>query len=462
MRKQERLRPKGVKFMMNPAVLFASGATDLLAARCQMALTLGFHIVLACFGVGMPVLMLLAEWRWLRTADEGWRTLAQRWSKVFAVLFAVGAVSGTVLSFELGLLWPAFMAKFGSVFGLSFTLEGVAFFLEGIFVGIYLYGWERLSPKAHWLAGLPIAVSGMASAWFVVTVNSWMNAPQGFRLEEGVVVEVYPLQAMLNPATGAQTTHMIVAAYMVTGFMVATVHAVALLRGGPRRHHGRAMALGLALAAPLAPVQLVVGDWAARVVAATQPAKLAAMEGQFRTQRRAPLRIGGLPDAERHVTQYAIEVPGALSWLAYGDVNAEVRGLDAFPSGDQPPTAIVHVAFQVMVLAGTLLLTAAALLGWMRWRRGQWPSSRAALLAISFCGPLAVIALESGWVVTEVGRQPWIVHGLLRTADAVTAAPGVRSVLAVTLAIYAMLLIGTVVALRLLARAPLLEAAHGD
>jgi cytochrome d ubiquinol oxidase subunit I len=354
------------------------------------------------------------------------------------------------------------MAKFGSVFGLSFTLEGVAFFLEGIFVGIYLYGWDRLSPKAHWLAGLPIAISGVASAWFVVTVNSWMNAPQGFRLEEGVVVEVFPLQAMLNPATGAQTTHMIVAAYMVTGFMVATVHAVALLRGGARRHHGRAMALGLALAAPLAPLQLVVGDWAARVVAAIQPVKLAAMEGQFRTQRRAPLRIGGVPDAERHVTRYAIEVPGALSWLAYGDVNAEVRGLDAFPSGDLPPTAIVHVAFQLMVLAGTLLLTAAASLGWMRWRRGQWPSSRAALLGISFCGPLAVIALESGWVVTEVGRQPWIVHGLLRTADAVTAAPGVRSVFAVTLAIYAMLLIGTVVAFRLLARAPLPEAAHGD
>ena len=302
---------------------------DLLAARSLMALSLAFHILFACVGIAMPLLMVLAEWRWLRTGDGIWLELCKRWSKGVAILFAVGAVSGTVLSFQLGLLWPGFMARFGPVIGLPFAMEGFAFFLEAIFVGIYLYGWDRLSPWAHWWCGVPVALSGAASAWFVVTVNAWMNVPTGFREEHGRVVAVDPIAAMLGPATAVQTTHMILAAYIVTGFLVAAVHAATLLAGRGGVYHRRGVVLALALAAPLVPLQAFSGDRAAKVVAATQPVKLAAMEGQFRTETRAPRRIGGLPDEATETTPGAIEIPGALSWLAYGDADAQVAGLDA-------------------------------------------------------------------------------------------------------------------------------------
>jgi len=448
---------------MHASLLLAQAdPSNLLAARLQMAITLGFHIVFACFGVGIPALVLLAEGMFLRSGDEGWRTLARRWSKVFAVLFAVGAVSGTVLSFELGLLWPEFMGRFGSVIGLPFTLEGFAFFVEAIFVGIYSYGWNRLSPLAHWWSGVPIAVSGLASAWFVVTANAWMNAPQGFRLVDGAVVDVRPLTAMMNSATWAQTTHMIIAAYMVSGFVVASIYAVALLGGRTTLYHRRALTLALLPAAAFAPLQLAAGHWSAQVVSRTQPVKLAAMEGQFQTEKGAPLRIGGIPDEQQRVTRYAIEIPGGLSWLAYGDRQATVRGLDDFSPNDLPPVRVVHVAFQLMVAAGMLLLLVSLSIGWSLWRHRKIPTGRWFLTAVVACGPAAVLALEAGWTVTEVGRQPWIVQGVLRTADAVTDAPGVSWVVAATLTIYGILAIGTLVVLRLLARVPLPEAADGN
>ena len=435
--------------------------SNLLAARMQMAFTLGFHIILACFGVGLPVLMLFAEGQFLRTADAGWKILARRWSKAFAVLFGVGAISGTVLSFELGLLWPQFMGVFGAVIGLPFTLEGFAFFLEAIFVGIYLYGWDRLPPRIHWLTGFPIAIAGLASAWFVITANAWMNAPQGFQMVDGKVLDVDPLAAMLNPSTGAQTTHMILAAYMVTGFVVASVYALARLRGRDTSYHRRAMALGVALGAIVTPVQMIVGDWAAKTVAQTQPVKLAAMEGQFRTEAWAPLRIGGLPDEEARITRYALEIPGGLSWLAYGDLNAVVQGLDDAPPQNWPPVAIVHLAFQLMVAIGAGLMALSVWAGWSVWRRRQLPENRAFLWALVGSGPAVVVALETGWIVTEVGRQPWIVQGIMRTSEAVTAAPGIIWVFAATLTIYAVLGVGAILVLRLLARTPRTEEDDG-
>ena len=435
--------------------------TDLLAARTLMAVTLGFHIVLACLGVGMPVLLLVAEGLAIRNNDAGGRALARRWSKAFAVIFAVGAVSGTVLSFELGLLWPGFMARYGAVIGLPFTFEGFAFFIEAIFVGIYLYGWDRLSPWAHWWCGVPVAVSGAASAWFVVTVNAWMNVPTGFREVDGRVVDVDPFGAMLGPATGVQTTHMILAAYIVTGFLVASVYAGILLAGRGGAYHRRAMALGLVLGAVLVPVQLFSGDRAAKVVAATQPVKLAAMEGQFRTQTHAPLRIGGLPDEATETTPGAIEIPGALSWLAYGDAGARVAGLDSVPRDLRPPVAIVHVAFQLMLAAGGALLALAAWAAVRHVLRRPLAGSRWFLRAAVVAGPASIVAMEAGWVVTEVGRQPWIVQGVMRTRDAVTSSHGVVWVLLTTLGIYAILVVSTVSVLRNLARRPLPEDARG-
>jgi cytochrome d ubiquinol oxidase subunit I len=424
----------------------------LLAARLQMALTLGFHIVFACFGMGLPILLLVAEGRFLKTGDTEWKTLAKRWSKVFAVLFAVGAVSGTVLSFELGLLWPKFMGTYGPVIGLPFTLEAVAFFIEAIFAGIYLYGWDRLSPRAHWLSGIPIALAGLASAVFVVTANAWMNAPLGFTMQGGRVIAVEPVTAMLSSASAPQVVHMLFAAGLVCGFGVASVYAAARLRGNDTSRVRRAMMLGLAMGAICAPFQALSGDWAARVVARTQPVKFAALEGQFKTEARAPLRIGGIPDEEAGTTRWAIEIPGGLSWLAFHDPDAVVQGLEAVPPEDRPPVPIVHFSFQAMIGIGFFLLAVAAWTGGSLAFRRKLPAGRVFLWMVVLAGPLAAIGLEAGWIVTEVGRQPWIVQGWMRTKDAVTDAPGLGWSLGISIGIYAILIAGTFVALRHLAR----------
>ena len=435
--------------------------SELLCARVQMAFTLGFHIVYACLGIGFPVLLLAAEALAIARGDAGWRLLARRWAKAFAVLFAVGAVSGTVLSFEIGLLWPEFIARYGPVIGLPFILEGYAFFLEAIFVGIYLYSWERLSPWVHWLSGVPVALSGLLSAVFVTTVNAWMNVPVGFSPREGKPTQVDPIAMMFNPASPPQIVHMVVAAYMVSGFAVAAYYAGLRLAGNRGRYTRRGMCAGLALGALFALPQTIVGHWTAETVARTQPVKLAAMESQFETRTRAPLRIGGWPDAEGRTVAYDLEIPGGLSWLAYGDADHPVKGLDQVPPENRPPVRPVHVAFQLMVglgsaLAGLSLLAAASVF------RPALLERRAVLVAILCAGPAAVIAMEAGWVVTEVGRQPWIVQGVMRTADAVTRSPGLAWFLGASIVIYAVLTAGMLAVLKLLARVPLPEVERGE
>jgi cytochrome d ubiquinol oxidase subunit I len=399
--------------------------TDLLAARTQMAVSLGFHIVFAELGIALPLLMVLAEWRWRRTGERAYYDLARRWAKGTAVLFAVGAVSGTVLSFELGLLWPGFMRYAGPLIGMPFSLEGFAFFLEAIFIGVYLYGWERVSPRAHLAAGVVVAVSGAASAVFVVLVNAWMNTPVGFTLDAaGRFVNIDPVTAMRSPAAFQQALHMLLASYAATGMAVAGVHAWMLLRGAAPEFHGRALALALWVGAPAAVLQPVSGDLSARVVATTQPVKLAALEGQWETMRGAPLRIGGWPDASREETRYALEIPRGLSLLAFHDPNAEVRGLRTVPPEDRPPVAVVHVGFQTMVGLGTAMALVALWAAWVAWRRRDLAADRPLLRALVIVGPFGFLATEAGWVVTEVGRQPWVVQGFMRTAHAVTPMPG--------------------------------------
>ena len=396
--------------------------SDLLAARSQMAISLAFHIVFAIVGIGMPALMVIAERQWQKTGDSVYLDLAKRWAKGTAIMFAVGAVSGTVLSFELGLLWPRFMQYAGSIIGMPFSLEGFAFFTEAIFLGVYLYGWNRIGPKMHLTAGVLVAISGALSAIFVVDANAWMNTPTGFRLEHGQMVDVHPFVAMANPAALAETLHMTLAAYASLGMAVAGLHAFLLLRQPTDGFHKRALIVALMVGAPAAVLQPISGDIAGRMVADTQPVKLAAMEGEFRTQARAPLRIGGIPDVRAHETRWDIEIPGGLSFMAYHDFNATVKGLDDFPEDRWPPVVIVHLAFQVMVGLGTLL----AVIGlWALWdliRRHDF--GKRLLIALSIGAPLGFICVEAGWTVTEVGRQPWIVAGILRTADAVTPMPG--------------------------------------
>jgi len=433
---------------------------DLDAARMQMALSLGWHIVVACLGVGFPALVLLAEWRWLRTGDDVWLQLARRWAKALAVVFAVGAVSGTILSFEMGVLWPGLMGTYGEVIGLPFAIEGIAFFIEAIFLGIYLFGWERLPPKAHLLSGIPVVLAGVASAFFVVTANAWMQQPQGFTLVGGRVVDASPWEAMFNRATPHQTVHMILAAFMVSGFLVATVYAAALLRGKRDAYHRRGFALAFAFAAIATPVQIGVGDWAAHSVAEHQPVKLAAMEGVFETERGAALRLGGIVVDDE--LRYAVEIPYALSLLAYWDPNATVMGLEEVPEELRPPVAIVHWAFDVMVGIGFGLLGLSAWFGLAAWRRRRLPLSRWFYRLGVLAGPAAVVALEAGWVVTEVGRQPWIVYGYLLTAEAVNPVDGLRYGLYALIPVYVLLTVGLVYVLRRLARSPFNEVGEQE
>jgi cytochrome d ubiquinol oxidase subunit I len=416
---------------------------NLTAAREQMAFSLTFHIIFAVFGMGMPWLLLYAEGRWIRTGDPGWYDLARRWAKGFAVLFAVGAVSGTVLSFEFGILWPTFMSRYGGVFGIAFTLEAFAFFLEAIFLGLYLYGWDRMSPRLHWCTGVPVAVAGMASALFVTTANAWMNTPVGFVEAGGRVVSAEPLAPLFAPATAHQVTHMLLAALMCTGFGVASVYAVAMLRGHREVYHRRGLAVGLVLGAVVTPVQIVVGDWATRAVAVQQPVKLAALEALHHTGPNAPLSLG------------PVELPGLLSLMLHGRTDAVVTGLDVIAPTDRPPVPITHYAFDTMVVIGTGLLALAAWAGWRWWRRrAGFFESDWFLRAVAVSGPAAVVALIAGWIVTEVGRQPWIVHLTLRTVDAVSDQRGLYWYFYATVAVYAVLATSLVAVLRRLATTP--------
>jgi cytochrome d ubiquinol oxidase subunit I len=398
--------------------------TDVLAARSQMAMSLAFHIIFAVVGIGMPALMVLAERRWHTTGDPLYLELAKRWAKGTAILFAVGAVSGTVLSFELNLLWPEFMKYAGAIIGMPFSLEGFAFFTEAIFLGLYLYGWDRISRRAHLASGLMVAASGAVSGIFVVIANAWMNTPRGFRLDQGIPVDVHPFQAMMTPAAFPEALHMTLAAYAATGMAVAGIHTFLYLRDRTNAFHHRAIGVALLIGAPAAVLQPISGDISGRYVAHWQPTKLAALEGQFETERGAPLRIGGIPNEATRTTPYAIDIPYALSFMAFHDIHAEVRGLNDVPRDLWPPVRIVHLAFQLMVGLGTALALIALAALWYIVRRQDVTTHPWLLRAIVVAAPFGFLCIEAGWTVTEVGRQPWIVYGLMRTADAVTPMPG--------------------------------------
>lgn len=396
---------------------------NLTAARLQMALSLGFHMVFAALGIGLPLLMLIAEGLWLRKREQVYLDLAKKWAKATGLLFAIGAVSGTALSFELGLLWPAFMEFAGPMIGAAFALEGYAFFIEAIFLGLYLYGWKRLKPAVHWLCGVPVALSGAASGVLVMSANSWMQNPTGFDLQDGRAVNIDPVAALLNPSWGILAVHLIIACYMATAFMVAAVYAWGMLKGRRDPYHKRALTMAMALGTIAAIAQPISGDFAARLVAETQPVKLAAMESQFETERGAPLRIGGIPDEDARTVNFALEIPNGLSILVARDPNAEIMGLNDVPRDLWPNIAVVHISFQLMVGSGLAILGLCPLYWLVRWRRreeGRW-----LLRGLVLSGFFAVTAMEAGWIVTEVGRQPWIVYNIIRTSDVVTPAPGV-------------------------------------
>ena len=398
--------------------LLASDA--LLPARNQMAISLGAHIILACFGVAMPAMLFVLHRKGVN-GDADALELAKRWSKVSGVLFAIGAVSGTILAFEMGLLWPGLMEQFGDVVGLAFTLEGISFFVEAIFLGIYVYGWGKLPSKTHQLLLLPMIISGMSGTFFVMSVNSWMNAPTGFDIVGGQVVNINPWAAIFNQAVLLQYLHMLLAAYMVTAFTMLSVYSVGWLRGKRDRLHRLGILVPLAFAAIATPIQPIVGHFAGQAIADRQPIKLAAIEGLAETEAEVPTVFGGFFDGEEIVAGVEVPIPGLASFLAQNSFDAEIIGLNDVPEQDQPPVNIVRYSFQIMVGIGTglALLVTYAGFRWFR-NRESFLDNKWMLRAFTLTGVGAIVAMETGWITTEVGRQPWVVHNILRTEDAVT------------------------------------------
>jgi cytochrome bd ubiquinol oxidase subunit I len=440
---------------MSPAVALAPVHQQyLLQARQMQALSFAVHIPLVAFGISFPLMVMFVEWMFIRTGDPVYRTLAKRWSRVMAALFAVGVITGTILSFEMGLLWPNFTATFGSVFGLGFAIEGFSFFMEAIFIGIYLYGWDRLSPRAHIACGIPIVITGFTGSLTVIAVNAWMNHPGGFRLQAGKVVDVHPLTALFaNSYLWHELIHMYIAGYIVTGFLVAGAYAFGRLRGRWGRFERTAIAVPLTIAALAAPVEVLVGDWAARVVATTQPIKLAAIEGVGKTTRGASEHLLGWYTNGQ--VKYGIGIPHLLSLLSFHSWNAKIIGLNTVPASQQPPVNVVRFAFQTMVGIGTLLALLGIVYLAVRIKRKRLPESVWFYRAVVLAGPLSVVALIAGWTVTEVGRQPWVVYRVMPTAAAITGAKGIPIGYATLVITYVFVAGAVAWILRRLARAPL-------
>ena len=437
---------------MSTVLTTLAASSELLPARSQMAFTLGFHIILACMGVAFPALMLIANYIGLKRDDPVALELAKRWSKVAAILFAVGAVTGTVLSFEFGLLWPAFTGRFGDVFGILFGIEGIFFFLEAIFIAIYIFGWKRLSGWAHFWSGVPIVICGIGGAYSVVAVNSWMNTPQGFTMDAaGNVTDIDAWQVMTSPAVGYEVPHMILAAYLVAAFLVASVYAVGMLRGRRDRHHRLGLLIPLTVASIIAPIQFFVGDTAAREIADHQPIKFAAMECVQHTHRDVTEYIYGICTDDG--VKWGIGIPGFDSFLVGWSTDTQVTGLDSVPANERPPAnTMLHWAFDTMVGIGTAMILLGIWFGITWWRKRDIPQTPWFLRVVAVSGVLAIVAMEAGWIVTEVGRQPWIVQGIMRTEEAITGASGVWLTFSIVLVLYTVLGVGTVLVLRRLAR----------
>ncbi|MFB0496165.1 cytochrome d ubiquinol oxidase subunit I [Mucilaginibacter sp. OAE612] len=399
---------------------------DFLAARSQMALSLGFHIIYSCIGMVMPVFMAISHYKWITTQDPVYKNITVAWSKGVAIFFATGAVSGTMLSFELGLLWPGFMKHAGPIFGMPFSLEGVAFFIEAIALGLFLYGWNKLNNWVHWTAGVIVGISGVASGILVVSANSWMNSPSGFDFVNGQYINIDPVKAMFNKAWFSESLHMIIAAFSATGFAVAGIHALMIYRKKNIAFHTKAFKIAIIFGAAAAILQPFSGDLSAKNAAKSQPAKLAAMEAYFLTQEYAPLVIGGIPDTAAKKVNYGLEIPGLLSFLVHDNFKTQVNGLDKIPVKNQPPVAVTHYAFQIMVGIGVLMMLIGIIYFYELWKKKDLLSKPWFLKTFIWATPLGFIALEAGWTVTEVGRQPWIIQGVMRTSEAVTPMPGIQ------------------------------------
>jgi cytochrome d ubiquinol oxidase subunit I len=410
-------------------------------SRVLTELTLSFHIIYATIGVGVPLMIMIAQWVGIKKNDEHYILLARRWTRGFVITVAVGVVTGTAIGLQLSLLWPNFMELAGNTIALPLFLETFAFFFEAIFLGIYIYTWDRFkNQKKHLLLLIPVALGASFSSIFITIVNAFMNAPQGFDLVNGELVNVSPLLAMFNPAMPSKVAHVVVTAYMTSAFVLASIGAFRLLKGSNHEYHKKALLLTMKLGLIFSIATAVIGDFSGKYLAEYQPEKLAAAEWHFETEAGAPLILYGVLDNGE--VKYALKVPFGLSILAHSNPNAKVIGLDQFSKEDVPPLYI-HYLFDLMVTIGMWLvfLSLVYLVG--TWKKWPFIFSKWFRWLMVLGGPFSIIAIEAGWWLDEVGRQPWVLRGIMRTKDAATASGHVDTMLWLFAGLYLILGIGS-------------------
>jgi cytochrome d ubiquinol oxidase subunit I len=409
-----------------------------LYSRILTFVTLAFHIIFATIGVGIPIMIGLAEWIGIKRNDPHYILLARRWARGFVITVAIGVVTGTAIGLQLSLLWPRFMQMAGQIIGLPLFMETFAFFFEAIFLGIYLYTWDRFKKQMHhFLLIIPVIVGSSASAFFITTVNAFMNSPQGFTMDGRIITDIQPLAAMFNPATPTKVAHVLSSAYLTSAFILATIAAYSILRGRKHVYYKKALKLTMIASFVFALATALIGDLSGKYLAKYQPEKLAAAEWHFETTENAPLVLGGILTEDNEV-KYALEIPNALSILAHGNPNAEVKGLNDFPQEELPPLRI-HYYFDLMVGIGVYLLTIPFIFLVLSRFKKINPYRPILLWGIILGGPLAMLAIEFGWIFTEQGRQPWILVGYMKTSEGATTAENVDIMLYLFSALYILL-----------------------
>lgn len=417
------------------------------ASRMLTLLTLSFHIIYATIGVGVPLFIMIAQWLGIKKNDDHYILMARRWARGYIITVAVGVVTGTIISLQLALLWPNFMELAGNIIALPLFMEVFAFFFEAIFLGIYLYTGNRFkNKKTHFFLLIPVVIGAGMSAFFITTVNGFMNAPQGFDIVNGTLVNANPVLAMFNLASPTKIAHVLAASYMTAAFLLATIAAFKLLKGSKHTYHKKALHMTMKIGLIFAVTVAIIGDFSGKYLAEYQPEKLAAAEWHFETEEGAPLLLYGILD-ENQEPKYAIKLPYVLSILAFGNPSSEVIGLNEFPAEEQPPLE-VHYYFDIMITIGMVMI-ALSFIYWFGTRmKYTFIESNWFRWLIVLGGPLSMLAIESGWWLAEFGRQPWIMRGIMTVSEAATTSDYVGLMFVLFAILYLILGIGTVVILR--------------
>jgi len=435
----------------------------LLLSRMQFAFTIAYHILFPAFTIGLASYLAVLEGLWLKTRDETFKTLYLFWIKIFAISFGMGVVTGVVMSYQLGTNWSEFIHLTGGVIGPLLAYEVLtAFFLEASFLGVMLFGWKKVGEKLHFAATCLVAFGTAVSAFWILSANSWMQTPQGFEImADGRYVATAFMEVIFNPSFPSRLVHMVLAAYLTTALVVAAASAWRLLREPGQRESRYGLTMAVGMICIVAPLQVMAGHWSGEITRHHQPSKLAAMEGYWETRADQPFHIIAIPNRDTQSNDFALTIPGVGNMIQNAPRDEVIPGLDQLPRGDQPPVWLVFWSFRVMIGLGLLMLALGVGGAWLAWR-GKLADRRFLRFAVAM-GPAGFVAVIAGWIVTEVGRQPWVVYGVLRTADAASPAPAeaVLTSLITYVALYSVVFTaGVIFVLRLMAEGPVRAAAE--